>query len=138
MVMKSKSFNAVFCVPRLKLSINGLFAALSMGGLLIPRLSPPRRLPAPSTCKHPVVGEGGRDVSAWEKSYLGGMRAVYPPWLRLMWGHPKGSLMNLLGSGAIPFATRRSGGAVTGRSRSWTAESSDARCGASRGKEHLS
>lgn len=138
--MKSKSFNAVFCVPRLKLSINGLFAALSMGGLLIPWLSPPRRLPAPSTCKHPVVGEGGREVSAWEKSSLGGLRAVDPPWLCLMWGHPKSSLMTLLGSGAIPFATRRSGGrgAVTGRSCSWTAESSDARCGASRGKEHLS
>lgn len=45
MVMKSKSFNAVFCVPQLKLSINGLFCNPSMGGLFIFQPSPPFQLP---------------------------------------------------------------------------------------------
>ena len=60
MVMKSKSFNAVFCVPLLKLSINGLLATLSMGGLLIFQLSPPRRLPSLCTYKQTAVGKDPR------------------------------------------------------------------------------
>lgn len=45
MVTKSKSFNAVFCVPLLKLSINGLLATLSMADFLFSSSHHPKDFP---------------------------------------------------------------------------------------------
>lgn len=49
MVTKSKSFNAVSCVPQWRLSINGLFATPGRTGLLIFQVLPPWRVPLGAT-----------------------------------------------------------------------------------------
>lgn len=94
--MKSKSFNAVFCVPLLKLSINGLFATPSMGGLLIFQLLQPRRLLSPCVCKYiaceKIVGKFKlRSRSAWVAW------SIYPQWAggHTCTGHHSISLMTL-------------------------------------------
>lgn len=133
MVMKSKSFNAVFCVPRLKLSINGLFAALSMGGLLILRLSPPRRLPAPCTCKHQlwekVAGTfqlGSRATWVAGKPFIpdgcasceGTLRAPLRPfWARVQFRlHPEGLGGSVIGMQVSNWCLAQ---AIDGKSWQW-------------------